>query len=412
MLYALADCNNFYASCERCFNPALQSTPIIVLSNNDGCVIARSAEAKALGIKMGQAYFEVEVLCEQSGVKVFSSNFGLYGDLSNRVMSLLKQAFREVEVYSIDEAFLRVPFGMNEPETFCLDLVDRVEKGVGIGLSIGIAPTKTLAKVANHIAKKNSRVFYLSEAQREEVLRETDVGEIWGIGRRLSRRLKDLGMRSAWHLAYADEAYLLKKFNVCVVRTARELRALPSLDLEMKSEPAQSIRVSRTFSEPLETFEKLEIALSQFTSRAAEKLRAGQQRCQRIQVFVSAGCAGRSPVWQASYNLMNPTQATPELMSWVMKLARQIYPRLALKRAGVLLSGLCPESAWQPSLFEKHNEKTDQVRLMKALDEVNGKYGSFSLHYLSAGTRQNAFTSRQRLSPQYTSDWTQLPRVK
>ena len=160
MLYALADCNNFYASCERCFNPALRNRPIVVLSNNDGCVIARSAEAKALGIKMGQAYFEIAVLCEEQGVKVFSSNFGLYGDLSNRVMTLLKQAFSELEVYSIDEAFLSVPKEMSQPQEFCQNLSLRVEQSTGIPLSIGIAKTKTLAKIANHVAKRRKRVFH------------------------------------------------------------------------------------------------------------------------------------------------------------------------------------------------------------------------------------------------------------
>ena len=243
MLYALADCNNFYASCERCFNPALRDRAIVVLSNNDGCVIARSAEAKALGIKMGAAYFEIAVLCEAQGVKVFSSNFALYGDLSNRVMSLLKQAFCEIEVYSIDEAFLRVPKTMNEPQEFCQRLADRVEQGTGIPLSIGIAPTKTLAKIANHVAKRRKRTFHLKETQREVILEATEVEEIWGIGRRLSVRLRAYGIKNALQLSCSDETWLCKKFNVNVLRTARELRGQVSLDLETQAEPAQSIRV-------------------------------------------------------------------------------------------------------------------------------------------------------------------------
>ena len=412
MLYALADCNNFYASCERCFNPALRGRPIVVLSNNDGCVIARSAEAKALGIKMGVAYFEIAVLCEVQKVKVFSSNFGLYGDLSNRVMTLLKQAFQEVEVYSIDEAFLRVPKVMSQPQDFCQQLACRVEKGTGIPLSIGIASTKTLAKIANHIAKHQKRVFHLAESQREAILESTEIEETWGIGRRLSVRLRTYGIKNALQLSCCDETWLLKKFNVNVLRTSRELRGQVSLDLETQAEPAQSIRVSRTFAQLIHSFDELEVALSQFTSRAAEKLRAGEQRCQRVQVFISSGCAGRSPVWQSSFNLLNPTQFTPDLLRVVLGLAKQIYPLIPLKRAGVLLSQLCSEKAWQPSLFEPLESNPKQKALMQAMDAVNAKYGSFSLHYLNAGTRQNAFTSRQRLSPQYTSDWQQIPRVR
>jgi DNA polymerase V len=352
MLYALADCNNFYASCERCFNPALRNRPIVVLSNNDGCVIARSAEAKALGIKMGQAYFEIAVLCEEQGVKVFSSNFGLYGDLSNRVMTLLKQAFSELEVYSIDEAFLSVPKEMSQPQEFCQSLSLRVEQSTGIPLSIGIAKTKTLAKIANHVAKRRKRVFHLEENQREVILEATEIEEIWGIGRRLSKKLRSYGIKTALQLSCCDETWLLKKFNVNVLRTARELGGEVSLALETQTQAAQSIRVSRTFAQHVKTFDELEIALSQFTARAAEKLRAGGQRCQRVQVFVSAGCAGRSSVWQASFNLLNPSQFTPDLLRVVIYLAKQIYPLIPLKRAGVLLSQLCSEKAWQPSLFE------------------------------------------------------------
>ena len=401
---ALADCNNFYASCERCFNPQLIGRAIVILSNNDGCVIARSAEAKALGIKMGVPFFEIRPLVEMHGVLAYSSNFPLYGDLSARVMQLLHTHAQEIEFYSIDEAFFTLPTTLC-PESYCTSIKEQVQQCTGIPISIGIASTKTLAKIASKLAKKSRGTFLIQEANRQQVLENTLIEDIWGIGRRLSKRLQNCGIRTAWQLAMADEQYLLKRFGVCMLRTCHELRGIPSLALENSPEAKQSIRVSRTFPESVHDLDSLLQQLSFFADRACQKLRQEQQKALYVDTFIEGPYPTRKHRSTRFY-LDSPSDYTPDFIHAVELSGQKLFHHCEIRKAGVTLHHFSSKNAWQQDFFSPPRNHQKQNTLMQQFDSINQKFGKGSLRFLSSGKRE--FSRGARLSPRYTTSWNDL----
>ena len=411
--FALVDCNNFYASCERVFNPRLIGKPVVVLSNNDGCVIARSEEAKLLGIEMGAAAFKSEETFRRHGVQVLSSNYALYGDMSARVMSTLRPQAASMEIYSIDEAFLGL-----EPwqgETYCRELRAQVRQWTGIPVSVGIASTKTLAKLANRIAKKTPSfqgVFDLTAASDPDaVLARVPCGDIWGIGRRLAARLSAAGINTALDLKEADMAWVRRELGVVGERTARELSGVSCLELEEAPDPQKGIATARSFGQPIEAIEGLEQALATYTARAAEKLRAGGQFAGRIQVHLETSPFRPDqpqyyPVTQIV--LPEPTSHTPDLIAAASALLRKIYrPGYHYRKVGVFLTELSAEGTAQLSLFGT-KPQGGAARLDTLVDQLNRKYGTNTVRYGSMGFQQQWRMRQDRKSRSFTTRWEEL----
>ncbi len=417
-MYALIDCNNFYASCERLFRPDLWDKPIVVLSNNDGCVIARSNEAKALGIKMGEAYFQVKGLCKQHKVHVFSSNYILYGDLSERVMSLVQEAWMEVEIYSIDEAFLdlsTMPASLHD--SFCTDLQQRILKAVGIPTSVGIGKTKTLAKIANHICKKELKIPVFNINNQNEWLKRIEVGEVWGVGRQWHKKLVNLGIYTAHDLATAHWPLLKKQFNVMLQRTAMELQGVPCAGLE-DIMASKSIMSSKSFGEMQSDFNALAQAVSSHCARACEKLRRQNLLAQRVYVFVRTN-PFRQDLPQhhkrLEFKLVNPTDDL-RLITRIAKLClKKIFKSgYHYKKVGVCLEQLIDKQYQQMDLFHQP-DKASLVRkdqLMAVFDKINHKYGRHSIKLAAEGYSKPWAMRAALKSPSYTTSWLDLLVVR
>ncbi len=350
-LFGLADCNNFYASCERVFQPKLRKRPIIVLSNNDGCVIARSNEAKTIGIGMAQAYFECEKLVKKHNIAVFSSNFALYGDFSARVMNILETFTTDLEIYSVDEAFMDFTnMPTNDIASYARTVRSTVWKWTGIPISIGIGPTKTLAKIANKIAKKDplqKGVFNITgHPHADEILQKLDVEEIWGIGYRTGKLLRQYGICNVLQLKNSDDVWVKKHLSVNGLRTVLELRGIPKIEMQEEPEAQKSIITSRSFRHPVTTFEALKEAVSTFVSRATEKLREQGCVASYIQVYVSTGHYQEGSIYRQSggRELPYPTASTPECMATARECLKKIYKDgYNYKKAGVILTGITPK---------------------------------------------------------------------
>lgn len=418
-MFALVDCNNFYASCERLFQPKLQNQPIVVLSNNDGCIIARSNEAKALGIKMGEPYFKAKYLIESNNVAVFSANFSLYGDLSERVMNCLEYFCPDIEIYSIDEAFLNLqsldPYHL---EAYAQEIRKTVFRWTGIPVSIGIAPTKTLAKLANNMAKKTKRtgVHIINEDNRERILESTDISDVWGIGRRIDMRLKAFGISRVSQLVAYPDKWLQSNFNVVLLRTVEELRGTPCYGLEVEDQQKQSITCSRSFKTKITDLKLIEEAISTFTAKAAEKLRHEKLYCGAISVFIRTSPFDENQKIYSNSNAQTLTVAsniTSDLSQIAIKILRGIYkPHLAYQKAGITLLDFQEARPFQADLFTSH-DPIKQDKLMKALDTINQDYGKGTLRYLSQGLgKRDWHMNREQLSPPYTRSWKHLPIVK
>lgn len=413
---ALVDCNNFYVSCERVFNPKLRDRPTVVLSNNDGCVIARSNEAKALGIAMGVPFFQCRDLIAKNGVAVCSSNYALYGDMSARVMEVLRMECPAVHVYSIDESF--VDMDIPDPPAFAYSLRQKILQWVGIPVSIGIAPTMTLAKVANSVAKKGDGVASLVEpADIHAVLQDLPVEKVWGIGRRLSARLQEHGISTAWDLTQADEQWVRREMSVVGLRTVLELKGSPCISLDDAPQPKQSICTSKSFSHAITDRDELHEALAAYTSRAAEKLRKQKSLAAHIAVFAvpRPEFGGRAMHHdQLGLVLPEPTSYTPLLLRY----GREALDRLwrsgtAYKKIGVILSGIIPEMQYQKDLFERSPLSVEkQNKVMALMDQLNKKCGKKALRMASEGLEQEWQMKRERLSPRYTTQWLEIIRVK
>ena len=407
-MLALADCNNFYASCERVFQPHLENKPIVVLSNNDGCVIARSNESKALGIKMGVPVFQIKNIIEQNNVQLFSSNFTLYGDLSKRVMSTIKQEVKAMEIYSIDEAFMDFS-GEGNPLGKGIDLKKKVQQHIGIPISIGIAPTKTLCKVAGLIAKKytKSGVFVLKDkAIIERALKWLPVEELWGVGRRHARKLNNVGIKTAYDLCQADNSWVKRHLSIVGLRMVKELRGTACFPLEERGNKKKNICTSRSFSKSISNVERLKEAVSNYANSCAYKLRKEQGCASRISVFVHTNPFKPTDKQYRGFTsliLDTPSNDSIELVRLALKCLEKIYRSdCTYKKAGVVVSDISPQQQQQLSLFDTVNRQKHQS-IMTALDSINDKFGKNKVRLAVQGYGRRWKMKQEQLSPCYST---------
>jgi len=410
---ALVDCNNFYASCERVFNPKLNNRPVVVLSNNDGCVVARSNEAKALGIPMGIPEFQIRQLINKHQIAVFSSNYTLYGDMSGRVMETLGTLCPDLEIYSIDEAFLSLTgFATRNFSDYGRLIRARVKQDTGIPVSVGIAPTKTLAKIAGDIAKKSeSGVFDLMTADRESILAKTAVSDIWGIGKAHTRFLQSHGIMTALQLSEASDQFIRKHMGTPGLRLVMELRALPCLELEQCPPPKKGITCSRSFGRSITKLSEMEEAISTYVSRAAEKLRRENLAVSTLSVFLHTNQFKDTAQYSNALTVTLPvaTDSTPELIAAALQGIRKIWrDGFAYKKAGVMFLSLVPASQIQANLFDTA-DRSRAGKLMATLDAINHRFGSGTLQYASSGIAKEWKASFNHCSPAYTTRWDELP---
>ncbi len=415
-MYALIDCNNFYASCERLFNPTLDHRPVVVLSNNDGCVIARSNEAKRLGIPMGAPAFEYRYLFERHRVAVFSANFPLYGDISRRVMNILSTYSPNQEIYSIDECFLDLS-GIEPLREQGLEMRARVNRWVGIPISVGIAPTKTLAKAANRIAKKfpnHSKGVHVIDREelRVKALKWLPVDDVWGIGRRYAKKLHAAGIHTAYDFTQLPESWVLKNMTIVGLRLQKELRGIPAIEMEMP-EKRQSIATTRSFDRDYRGFDELRERVSTFTSIAAEKLRAQGSMCRRVVVFIETNRFRDEANFYANRVTVRspfPTSSTLELVHYAVAGLKAIFlENKKYKRAGVVLMDFVDANEYQPDLFLNSNPK--HKKLMEAIDTLNNKHGKRLVRLANQDASIHKMR-QERLSKAYTTDINQLLEVK
>jgi DNA polymerase V len=417
-IFALVDCNNFYASCERVFDPRLEGKPVVVLSNNDGCVVSRSEEAKRLGIGMGVAFFKVKDVIEKNGVEVFSSNYALYEDMSGRVMETLCNFTPEIEVYSIDEAFLNLAGVDGNLTNYGRRIRETVQRWTGMPVSIGIAETKTLAKIANRIAKRSRRaagVLELSErAYIDKALVQTGVENVWGVGLKTAIKLKRAGIKTALALRGVDVEWMRQCFGVNGVRTVYELRGIGCYELEEEPPIKKSIAVSRMFGRKVETVEELKEAIASYASRAGEKLREKGLAAGSETIFVmTSRFVDRRRRYFNSHTVSFPvaTSYTPELIEGAMRGVERLYRKgFLFNKAGVVLGELVPEGNVQGNLFDEADRDKSR-RLMRAVDAVNAKLPYSPLSWAAEGTGKPWRTKFVRRSKRYTTRWDELVEV-
>ena len=423
--FALVDVNNFYVSCERVFQPELATTPMVVLSNNDGCAVARSNEVKALGVRMGVPWFKMKDLAKQHGIRAFSSNYTLYGDMSNRVALVLRDFSPEIEIYSIDEAFLRIEtvaqlyggsVAMGE------QIRHRVKQWTGLPVCVGVAPTKTLAKLANHMAKKRPEfdgvcdLHALSRPERLGYMADIDVGEVWGVGPRLAPRLKEMGIQSVLDLRNASPKTLRSHFGVVMERVCSELRGISCLELEQVAPSKQQIMSSRSFGHSVEALDELREAVASYVARAAEKLRRQGSVCAAVHVFVQCNpFRPEEPQNNAGTTvaLITPSDDTMVLTAAALRGLKTIYRAgFRYKKAGIMLTLLSNKGVQQGSLFDAAADQARSAALMSAMDEVNRLFGSGMLRSGASGTRQRWSMRSENRSPRFTTRWDELPVVR
>jgi len=416
--FALVDCNNFYASCERVFNPALEGRPIVILSNNDGCIVARSNEAKALGIGMAAPYYQCKALCEQHNVAVFSSNYELYGDMSQRVMQSLRRFCVDMEIYSIDEAFLMLEGASSQQMiVYAQKIHTHIKQWTGIPVSIGIAPTKTLAKMANYLAKKHFKqpvMSLLDPALQENILSRVNVEDIWGISRGRAQRLRRLGIFTAKQLRDAEAKAIRKHLTVIGERMVYELRGTPCLLLEDIVGAKKNIMSSRSFGYLLTTQVDIAAALANYTAHACQKLRQQKSRAQAIGVFLRTNrfCAKDAQYRnEIVYRFVAPTNDTREIIALAKKALSAIYqPGYAYQKVGIILMELVPDTYQQQDLLCQTNYQLSD-KLMAVLDNINFKMGKKGLFIAAQGTNRPWLMRCDKRSPRYTTCWDELPRV-
>ncbi len=413
---ALIDCNSFYVSCERLFNPKIRKKPVVVLSNNDGCIISRSTEAKALGIKMGEPYFKAKDIIMKNKVEVFSSNYSLYGDLSRRVMRTLKRFNSAIEVYSIDEAFLDLSnFPDNEVEKVGKEIRETVLKWTGIPTSIGIAKTKTLSKVANHIAKKKkSGVTSLIGIENiDPILEKVEINDVWGVGRQLTKFYHKNGIYNAKQLKNKSNTWVKKNSNVLGSRTAMELRGIPCIDIETTQSKRKSCVVSRSFGQRIEKYQELKEAVANYCLNASEKIRSESLIAKSITVFV------RTSPFQSRFGYYSnsktidfaiSTNNSIEIVKTALVALDSIFKNgYRYQKAGVMLTGLSNEDG-SKNLFS--SEKDEKIKgLMKSIDNTNYRYGRSTLSLASAGVQKRWNMRREHSSKIDTADFYLLPTI-
>ena len=422
-MFGLVDCNNFYASCESLFDPHLRGRPLVVLSNNDGCVVARSKEAKAIGVPMGAPWFKLREMSQQHGIVALSSNYALYADLSNRVVEVLSAFTPNLEVYSIDESFLDLT-GLvgRDLVQYGQQIRARVLQWLGLPVCVGIATTKTLAKLANHVAKKRSSyagvcdLSRLSGLELDTLCAEIDVGEVWGVGRRIEERLARMGVRSVQDLRQSDPDQIRAQFSIVLERTVRELQGEPCLALAEVAPPKQQIMASRSFGSPVFELDELREAIANHVSRAAEKLRAQQCQAGAVTVMIRTNSfKPEEPQYQRTVTipLAEPSADTRALLVAAHQVLEAVFRAgYAYKKAGIMLSEITPVAGSQTSLFTSDAEKERSAALMSTMDAINRKWGRGTLVPLAAKGKASGWKMRRdRLSPAYTTRWDEIPRV-
>ena len=420
-MFALIDCNSFYASCEKIFRPDLKHRPIVVLSNNDGCVIARSPEAKKMGISMTQPWYQVKNQYLSKGGVVFSSNYEFYADISNRVMNVLSDLCPEIDIYSIDEAFLDLrTFRKNiDLVNFAYDCKKRIKDWIGVPVSIGIAPTKTLAKLANKVAKDDPRfdgVVILSEPRViRHFLKSMPIEKIWGIGRKLTAKLENIDIKTAYDLSQVDSRLIGDNFNVVLERTVRELKGQSCITLHDFMEPKKQIMVSRSFGKSIRSKSILSEAISFHASRAAEKLRHEKQKCRLITAFIRSNRFNtrvRQIYAAKSFELVHPTDDTRIIIKNANRILDQIFADgYQYAKAGILLSDFTNKYGYQMSLFDKKRDEKMASRLMETVDYINlmeiAKIG-----FGNQGYRNTWRMKREIKSKRYTTKIEEIPTTK
>ena len=409
-LVAHVDCNSFYASCEQVFRPDLLDKPVIVLSNNDGCVVARSAEAKALGIEMGVPLFEIKRLVSKHRVAVFSSNYTLYGDMSRRVMHILDRFSPEVENYSIDESFLTLPDC--EPFEFAANIKKTVKQWTGIPVSVGASSTKTLAKLANRLAKKQTSGVRVLTPD-DPILENLDVADVWGIGSASAKKLHHANIKTVAALRDADDRWVLKTLSVVGLKLVHELRGIACLPLEMVREPKKGMCVSRSFSHPITTLDELKQAVATFAAKIGEKLRSQNSLAAVVSVFINTNQFNNDPQYHRSgaVRLLVPSAAGNELIHWTTALVEKLFREgYRYKKAGVIVSEIVSDSARQQNLFYKPDTVRDD-RVSSVMDKINHEFGRRTVQFAAEGIKTPWAARSDSRSPRYTTRWDELLEV-
>ena len=419
-MFALVDCNNFYASCERVFQPQWKGKPVVILSNNDGCVIARSNEAKALGIPMGAPAFKYKAQFKRQKIKVFSSNYPLYGDMSSRVMSILERYTPNIELYSIDEAFLQFKgFDLFDLQKEGMKMQKQIKKWTGIPVSVGIAPSKALAKIANKIAKKfavkTGSVYSIdTEEKRIKALKWTSISDVWGIGRQHLQQLEAIGVANAWQFSLLSDDWVRKQMSVLGLRLKKDLQGLPSIQLEEVKAPKKGIATTRSFEGNLTSFSDLEERVSTFASNCAEKMRKQQSSCQALLVFIRSDPHKKDVIsYRNSCVLTLPyaTNSSIILSRYAILGLRKIFKEnIAYKKAGVMVMGLLPTEKRQLNLFENNNTK--HVALMKSLDKIHKRFGPYQIKLANQDLNRTWKMKQQYLSNRFTTELKDVITVK
>lgn len=415
-MYALVDGNSFYASCEQIFRPDLKGKPVVVLSNNDGCIVARNAAAKALGIPDLEPYFKQKDLLDKHNVHVFSSNYELYGDISRRMMDTLGSMVGDIEIYSIDECFLRLLSTTKDYKSFGHRLKETVGRDIGMPVCAGIAPTKTLAKLANRAAKKipvlNGVCAMDTKAKQEWVLKRFETRAIWGVGARISAGLAEMGITTAYQLSQASPKHLRKQFSVVLERTIRELNGEPCIPLDEEPSPKKEIICSRSFSHKIHTSLELQQAMSKYADRACEKLRQQDGLTSMFMAFVeSSRFKGPQYSNHKIVKLDRYTNDTRVISAAASQAAGELFrPNVPFHKCGILLMELKERQPEQLHFFTPQ-QSSESRQLMKSLDTVNQRYGRGTLKLANQGINPSWKMAREKMSPRYTTNWKELPRV-
>jgi len=423
--FALVDVNNFYVSCERVFQPRLEDVPMVVLSNNDGCAVARSNEVKALGVKMGTPWFKMKDLARQHGILAFSSNYTLYGDMSNRVVSILRDFSPDMEVYSIDESFLRIEAVAHLYGSILAmgqQIRGRIRQWTGLPVCVGVGPTKTLSKLANHMAKKNPvfdgvcDLYALSRTERGQWMSQIEVGEVWGVGRRINQRLAAMGIETVLDLRNASPKTIRTQFGVVMERTCEELRGNSCLELEDVAPPKKQIMSSRSFGAAVECIEELQESVATYVERAAEKLRRQGSEAGAVYVFVETNrFKAHEPQYSTGLTtpLPVPSDDTRILIQAALRGLKTIFRSdYRYKKAGIMLTLLSDKGTRQATLFDEPEKTARSTRLMAAVDAANREFGRSTLHSAATGSTQRWAMRSENRSPCYTTRWDELPGVK
>lgn len=427
---AVVDCNNFFVSCERIFKPKLKKHPTVVLSNNDGCVVARSNEVKALGIKMGTPLFKIKDLIKEHNIAIFSSNFELYGDISHRVMSIIKNKVKDYEIYSIDECFADLSdISQSDKSQFARDLVRTIKTDTGIPVSIGIAPTKTLAKICTKVAKKNEKLlgvcnwYEQTPEEQAQILKNSEVGDIWGVGRANTPKLILQGVKTAYDFAMMDRKSVKKQFTIMGERTWLELNEIPSIKLADNPEPKKSIASTRSFGQDVTTIEQIQKSISGHVAQVAYQLRKQKSKANIMIIFIRTNNFGNRPKYHnhAIVHFDTPTNSTSLMTKEALEALKPIFEKgFYYKKCGVVVTNLVPENIRQINLFEnaetlqnKDNLEKKESKLANMIDRYNEKCGTRIVKLAVEGEKKHNWDNKkQLLSNRYTTRWQEILTVK